>query len=293
MTRVSHGRYNLSNGLNISMSARKPPINQFNRKRNQSLLIGVCIIGIMIASSWYAFTPQGFLDKLDAVGYAVCHRIPSHSFTVNGRPLPLCARCSGMYLGALLGLIVQYFKGKRAGGFSRKWLIVLCSLGVLFIVDGVNSFLTIFMDEALLYPPQNWVRLFTGWSVGLLIAALIYPIFTQTVWQDWEPGAVLDRKAPTLILVSGSLLIIAGILSGVAAILYPLAILSAVGVVLILTMVYTVLMLMLFKQENRYNHFKELALVFSGGLLLTLIQIGLFDLVRYLLTETWSGLPLL
>ncbi len=77
-----------------------------------------------------------------------------------------------------------------------------------------------------------------------------------------------------------------------AAILYPLAILSVVGVVVILTMIYTVIMLMLFKQENRYNHFNELAPVLLGGLLLTLIQIGLFDLVRYLLTETWSGLPL-
>jgi uncharacterized membrane protein len=275
------------------MTAGKSPINHSQRKRNQLLLISVCIVGIMIASSWYAFTPQGFLNKLDAVGYAVCHRIPSHSFTVNGRPLPLCARCSGMYLGALLGMLVQYFTGERHGGFSRKWLIVLCSLGVFFIIDGLNSFLAIFLDAAPLYPPQNWIRLLTGWSVGLLIAALIYPIFSQTVWQDWDPKAILDRKVPTLILVSGSLLIIAGALSGVVAILYPLAILSVVGVVLILTMIYIILMLMFFKQEKRYNHFNELALVLSGGLILTLIQIGLFDLVRYLLTETWSGLPLL
>ena len=275
------------------MTTGKLPINRSHRKRNQLLLIGVCILGIMIASTWYAFTPQGFLDKLDAVGYAVCHRIPSHSFTVNGRPLPLCARCSGMYLGALLGMLVQYFMGKRNGGFSRIWLIVLCSVGTLFVVDGLNSFLAMFLDTTPLYPPQNWLRLFTGWSVGLLIAALIYPIFTQTIWQDWDPEATLDRKAPTLTLVSGSLLIIAGILSGAPSILYTLAILSVVGVVLIMTMIYTVLMLMFFKQENRYNHFNELALILSGGLIFTLIQIGLFDLVRYLLTETWSGLPLL
>jgi uncharacterized membrane protein len=274
------------------MTTGKPPINQPRRKRNQLLLIGVCIVGIMIASTWYAFTPQGVLDKLNAVGYAVCHRIPSHSFTVNGRQLPLCARCSGMYLGALLGVLVQYFMGKRQGGFSRTWLIVLCSLGTLFIIDGMNSFLALFLDAAPLYPPQNWIRLFTGWSVGLLIAALIYPIFSQTAWQDWDPGTILDRKVPSLILISGSLLIIAGVLSGVADILYPLAILSAVGVVVVLTLIYTVLMLMFFKQENRYNHFNELALFLLGGLILTLIHIGLFDLVRYLLTETWSGLPL-
>jgi uncharacterized membrane protein len=274
------------------MTTGRVSVNQSHRKRNQRLLISVCIIGIMIASTWYLYTPQGFLEKLDAVGYAVCHRIPSHSFTVNGRPLPLCARCSGMYLAALQGMLVQFLLGRRQGGFPRAWMIVLGSLGILFIVDGLNSFLAIILNTIPLYPPQNWIRLVTGWNVGLLIAVLIYPIFSQTVWQNWDTGAILDKKIPTLILTSGSLLIIAGMLSGAAVILYPLAILSVVSVVVILTLIYTVILLMLFKQENRYNHFNELVPVLLGGLLLTFVQIGFFDLVRYLLTKTWSGLPL-
>jgi amino acid transporter len=148
------------------------------------------------------------------------------------------------------------------------------------------------INQTLLYPPQNWIRLVTGWGVGLLIAALIYPIFTQTVWQTWRQEAVLDRTTPSVIIVLTSLLILAGFLSGYPGILYPLAILSVVGVAVILTLIYTVVMLILFKQENRYNHFTEMTPVLLGGLLLTLTHIGLFDLVRYLLTETWSGLPL-
>jgi len=268
------------------------PGNRPHKQRNRWPLISVCILGIMIAGAWYTFTPQGALDKLDAVGYSVCHRIPSHSFSVNGRALPLCARCSGMYLGALLGLFTQYVQGKRQGGFSRPWLIALCLLSSLFVIDGFNSFLGILIGTAPLYPPQNWIRLFTGWSVGLLIAALIYPIFSQTVWQTWDPKAVLDRKTPTLILLSASLLLLTGMFSGLAGFLYPLAILSVVGVIFVLTLIYTVIMLMLFKQENRYNNLIELAPFLLGGLVLTMAQIGLFDLARYLLTETWSGLPL-
>ena len=50
--------------------------------------------------------PHGLLDKADHAAYAVCHRIPARSFAFAGRPLPLCARCSGTYLGAVAGLIV-------------------------------------------------------------------------------------------------------------------------------------------------------------------------------------------
>jgi hypothetical protein len=171
-------------------------------------------------------------------------------------------------------------------------LIVFGALGSLFVIDGLNSFLGILMEKAPLYPPQNWLRLFTGWNVGLLIAALVYPIFTQTVWQNWSVEAVLDRRSYTLILIATSLLLMAGILSGIAGILYPLAIISVLGVVVTLTLIYVVVLLMLFKQENRYNYFTQIVPVLIGGLVIAFVQIGLLDMARYLLTETWSGLSL-
>ena len=65
------------------------------------------ILGILLAP------PHGLLDKADHAAFAVCHRISERSFTFAGRPLPLCARCSGTYLGALAGLIVL---ARAAGG---------------------------------------------------------------------------------------------------------------------------------------------------------------------------------
>ena len=62
------------------------------------LLIGVFLILLVL---WLINTPPGLLGKSDAVGYAVCHRIPSHSFYFGDRPFSLCARCTGQYLGFL------------------------------------------------------------------------------------------------------------------------------------------------------------------------------------------------
>jgi uncharacterized membrane protein len=263
-----------------------------NTKRNRWLSISVCMIGIMIACLWVLSTPDGFMNKVDAVGYAVCHRILSHSFIINGRPMPLCARCTGMYLGALYGTLIQFVGGKRKGGFSRGMLIILGLMGIVFAIDGLNSFAELVLGKAPLYSPQNWLRLTTGLSMGILISALIYPIFIQTVWRTWQPDSAFGSIHSIVALLVGCTLLALGILSGSSFILYPLALISIIGVLVILTMIYLVIMLMIFKQENRYNYFSELTPVLLGAIVLTMIQIGIFDWVRFLLTQTWNGLPL-
>ena len=75
-------------------------------------------------------------------------------------------------------------------------------------------------------------------------------------------------------------------------ILYPLSIISAAGVVVLLTMVYSMLLLMVFKVENRYNQFNQLVYALLGGLTVAIIQIGLLDFIRYLFTGTWEGFHL-
>lgn len=40
-----------------------------------------------------------------AVGAVICHQLPERSFFWGDRPLPVCARCTSLYLGGLAGLI--------------------------------------------------------------------------------------------------------------------------------------------------------------------------------------------
>lgn len=39
-----------------------------------------------------------------AIGGVVCHQKPERSFFIDGHQLPVCARCSGLYLSALIGV---------------------------------------------------------------------------------------------------------------------------------------------------------------------------------------------
>lgn len=40
-----------------------------------------------------------------SAGAVVCHQLPDRSFSWAGQQWPVCARCSGLYLGVALGLL--------------------------------------------------------------------------------------------------------------------------------------------------------------------------------------------
>jgi hypothetical protein len=57
-------------------------------------------------------------------------------------------------------------------------------------------------------------------------------------------------------------------------------------------MVYSTVLVMLFKRDNTYHNFRALLIPLVGGYMLALLQIGAISLVRYLLTGTWGGFNL-
>ena len=71
--------------------------------------------------------------------------------------------------------------------------------------------------------------------------------------------------------------------------LYPLALISAAGILLVLGMVYMIVLLILFRADNSILQARQLLTPAVGGLILALLQIGLIDLARFWLTGTWDG----
>lgn len=249
-------------------------------------------VGLLIAG-WLFKTPPGLLGKADAIAYAVCHRIAARSFYLGDRQLPLCARCTGMYLGAMLGLVYQSALGRRRGGLpSWRVLAVLGLFVVAFGVDGINSYLHLFPGAPSLYEPQNWLRLITGSGMGLAIAVVLLPAFNQTVWQDWDARPAMDGLRPLggLILLAAGLDLV--VLTQNPFALYPLALISAAGVLVLLTMIYTMVFLMIFRQENRFLALSKLVFPLTGGFGFALLQITLLDAARFILTGTWAGFHL-
>jgi uncharacterized membrane protein len=272
---------------------RQPLLKRFPWKWFVALLVAALVL------TWSLFTPPGVLGKADAVGYSVCHRIDVRSFHIGERQFPMCARCSGQFLGAMLALGYQGLIGKRRMG--RPSWPVIALLAIFFLadaIDGLNSYLhlgpmmELFPNLPRLYEPTNTLRLLTGTGVGLLIGAALYPAFNSTVWRNPDPRPALGNW-----LSFGGLLLLALGLDGLLLleipwIMLPMAILSALATLTVLGMVYTIVVLMVIRKENRTDRAAQLAFPVIAALGLSILQIAVIDWLRYLLTGTWNGFNL-
>lgn len=260
----------------------------------------VPLAAVLAVAAWLYIAPPGFLGKADAVGYAVCHRIDERSFHVLGRQLPLCARCTGEFNAAAVGLIFQGLTAGRRMRLPRRGIIALLVVFFLaFAVDGSNSYLYLLKQNAPggsldqipnLYIPNNTLRLFTGSGMGIALAAVMYPIVNQTLWRQPEDRPALDWRG--LGALAGIVLLMdLLVLTESPIVLYPVALLSVLGVLGLLTMVFTIVWVILMRLENTFEAVPSLWLSALAGLTMTLLLIVSIDLFRFQLTHTWSGFP--
>lgn len=258
----------------------------------------VPILGIIVIGVWMYISPEGALGKLDAIGYAVCHRIDARSFQIGDRQLPLCARCTGEFYAAGVALIFQAFVSKRNSKLPSKGIIAVLILFFLaFGVDGTNSYVYLLKQTTggleqipNLYVPNSTLRLFTGSGMGIALASVLFPIINQTIWREATDEYALNRKSFSILvaIVIGINLLI---MSESPIILYPIAYLSALGTLSLLVLVFMILWMIMMRQDNTFEHWTQLWLPFASGLTLALLMILGIDLLRLTMTGTWSGFP--
>ncbi len=191
-------------------------------------------------------------------------------------------------------MVYQSLLGRRRTAWPRTGMLVV--LGLFFVafgIDGINSVSILFSQKPILYQPSNTLRLITGTGMGLVMAVALLPAFNQTVWQAYSHRTALETWWQFAGLLGLSGITIFLVLTENPLILYALTLVSAGGVVIMLTMVYTMAVLMLFRKENQITGFRSLIFPATGGFLMTLIQIILIDLGRYILTGTWDGFHLI
>ena len=263
-----------------------PPRN--SKQGDKRLLIALAVVAGLLFGAWLWLTPFGLWGKLNALGYSVCHQIRSHSFVLGELQTPLCARCAGMYLGALVTIIAHWLWG-RQGKFPPLWIDIILGLGFLaFAFDGLNSTLNFLPVIPTLYQTTNLIRLITGLAVGIGIGSVLMPVFNQTVWADWSHASAYSKvyRFPLLIILLS--LIGLAIYSQKAVFFYPFSVMMALSVLVILWLIHTTLATFILRRSNLARSWRDLLLPGLLGLAMVLAQIGLISGLRYLLTGTWA-----
>ena len=259
----------------------------------------VPIAALIALAGWIYIAPPGLMGKLDAIGYAVCHRLESHSLHIGNIQMPLCARCTGEFNAAAISLVVQGFVSRKRSKLPNRGILAILVIFFLsFAIDGSNSYLALmkstysgaFSNIPNLYVTDNTIRVLTGSGMGIAMACILFPLYNQSIWRVPEAKSAINW--PLFGLLVGIVLVFDfGMLTQNPVILYTVAILSSLGVLTLLSMVFSIVWIMVMKQDNSFELIRQLWLPAVAGLTLAFLLILSIDLFRFNLTHTWGGFP--
>lgn len=213
----------------------------------------------------------------------VCHRFPGHALTYGGQLSPLCARCTGMYCGAVLVLVLLAAGGAwRRAGYAPAYIQgIVLALAVWWALDGANAFAYELLGRPWLYEPTITIRLLTGLGMGMGIAIELWPVAVQTFVDVPDQRPAIERPPEVVgvlaVLVSTGLLLESDRL--------PWALVAAwstLGVAVLLVAANTLLLALLKQITGSRLRGMHLALVLCGGTGLALAEMGGLALFRRL-----------
>ena len=93
----------------------------------------------------------------------ICHRLPERTFRVNNWYLPVCSRCTGIYMGVFSYLTYAYL-------FNIQYSNIIVFLAILMVLpmlfDGITQFFG-FRES------NNILRFITGLIAGIGLLILV------------------------------------------------------------------------------------------------------------------------
>ncbi len=248
----------------------------------------------VVALAALVFLPGAtLLDRLRALDGGICAQLPTHSFYPAGQQLPLCARNTGIYLGVALGFLTLLASGRvRAARLPRLPVAVaLVGLVGLMGMDGFNSLL-LDLGAPHLYQPNNLLRLVTGLGAGVAMAAFITPVTNGLLWREEDMRPSFRSFGQVAITLPLLLLAFLAVGSQTAWLLYPIAILSSLGLLLALSLVNMVFVLCFSPLIGRFERWRQVFPYYSLALALAVVElILLFKLKESLLHSLALALP--
>ncbi len=114
---------------------------------------------------------------LFAIGGVICHQRPERSFFVDAHQLPVCARCTGLYLSAAAGL-AGWVIFKAARGWRS---IRLDPQGVIrvLLLSGVPTALSLASGVIGIWDGSNLARALIAIPLGATAGAIVAAVATK------------------------------------------------------------------------------------------------------------------
>lgn len=104
------------------------------------------------------------------IGSLLCHQIPERTLVIWGRPLPVCARDTGIYTGFAVCMVYLALKRRyRADRMPRLNIaVIMCVLMIPMMADAASAY-------AGMRETNNLIRLLTGMFFGTALPVFLIP----------------------------------------------------------------------------------------------------------------------
>jgi uncharacterized membrane protein len=139
---------------------------------------GVLWLAVILLAPLAIASSHGVLSLGAACTYAagsrICHQRPARCFWIHGRPMPVCARCTGIYAGAAVaGLLGLVFASGWASAWSSRRARLALALAALPTVVSWG------LEYAGFAHPPNAVRAILALPLGFVAAWVVVSTLTD------------------------------------------------------------------------------------------------------------------
>ena len=101
------------------------------------------------------------------IGGLLCHQLPERSFYFHGAQLPVCARCTGLYLGAAVtALMSARMRASTAGWIWNRARPLLC-------IAAAPTAVTLLYEWFAGSMPGHWIRAAAGVPLGAIVMLVV------------------------------------------------------------------------------------------------------------------------
>ena len=152
------------------------------------LAAALAFVSLIIAAPLLAAAHNGWSIAIyQAFGF-LCHQLPERSFFIAGHKLAVCSRCSGIYLGATMTLLVYpLIRSLRSvDPPARKWLFAAA----------IPLFVDFFLTFVGVWENTHTTRFVTGFIFGSAVVFYVMPGLVELSLRSWKPSPTPAEVIP-------------------------------------------------------------------------------------------------